>query len=292
MGIIKRNENRKPIYRKLRHKYRLVILNDDTFEERFSLILSPLNVFTWGGVVVFALVGLVSSAIIFTPLREYIPGYTDLETRRQVLYAVNKADSLQIMLDQKDLVLENIQSIIAGRPVSPIQQADTSSKPNYNSLDFAPSKEDSMLRETIESEDRYSLVAPEDASRVKGISGVFFFPPIKGTISGPYDLQKKHFGVDIVAADNEAIKATLDGTVVLSTWTQETGHVIQLQHQNGLISVYKHNSVLLKKEGEKVKAGEVIAIIGNSGSESTGPHLHFELWLNGEAVDPQRYMAF
>jgi murein DD-endopeptidase MepM/ murein hydrolase activator NlpD len=154
------------------------------------------------------------------------------------------------------------------------------------------SAEDSALRAAIEQQDKYDLDFAGSASGNTSISSFFFFTPVKGTVISRFDPVEKHYGIDVVAAKNEAIKSTLDGTVVLSTWTYETGYIIALQHTNNLFSVYKHNSALLRKEGNYVKAGEVIAIIGNSGETSTGPHLHFELWHNGKAINPLDYMVF
>jgi murein DD-endopeptidase MepM/ murein hydrolase activator NlpD len=145
----------------------------------------------------------------------------------------------------------------------------------------------------IESQDRFELNTQEQhSSKTNDISSFFFFTPVKGTVTNVFNSAEKHFGVDIAAAPNEAIKATLDGTVILSAWTSETGYIITIQHSNNLVSVYKHNSALLKKAGTYVKAGEAIAIIGNSGEYTSGPHLHFELWYNGSPVNPKDYIAF
>jgi murein DD-endopeptidase MepM/ murein hydrolase activator NlpD len=124
------------------------------------------------------------------------------------------------------------------------------------------------------------------------LAGIFFFPPLRGIVTSTFDMKLDHFGVDVVAQANAAVKACLAGTVTLSSWTTDAGHVLQVQHPNDLISIYKHNSVLLKKVGDKVKAGEAIAIVGDSGELTSGPHLHFELWLDGTPVDPQAFMVF
>ena len=149
-----------------------------------------------------------------------------------------------------------------------------------------------MLRDEIESEEQYNLLATDEGDASKGIAAFFFFTPLKGLVTASFDPGKEHYGVDVAAAKNEAVKACLEGTVIIATWTSETGHVIQVQHGNNLVSVYKHNSVLLKKSGDRVNAGEAIAIIGESGELSSGPHLHFELWYEGKPVDPSEFMTF
>ncbi len=293
MGSGESKEKKVRIYQKLKSKYRLVIMNDETLEEKFSFLLSPLNVFTWGGAIVILFFFLGIIIISFTPLREYIPGYADFETKRRALYAALKADTLEKELKAKDAYLLNIKNIIEGKPpgnLTAIPVKDSSAK--YPPTYLKKSKEDSALRVQIESEEKYNLLFYEGKPSAQSISSFFFFTPIHGMVSSSFNSREEHYGVDVIAQKNEAIKAALDGTVILSSWTPETGNVIQLQHDNNLISIYKHNSVLLKKIGEKVKAGEPIAIIGESGELSTGPHLHFELWLNGNPIDPQDYMIF
>lgn len=268
-------------------------MNDETLEEKFSFLLSPLNVFTWGGAIVILFFFLGIIIIAFTPLREYIPGYADFETKKKALYAALKADSLEKELSTRNAYLLNIKQIIEGKvPADTLAVSKKDSSADYSAISFKKSREDSALRVQIESEDKYNLLFYEGKSAAQSISSFFFFTPIRGMVSSSFNASDEHYGVDITAQKNEAVKAALDGTVILSTWTPETGNVIQLQHENNLLSVYKHNSVLLKKAGEKVKAGEAIAIIGESGELSTGPHLHFELWFNGNPIDPQDYMIF
>lgn len=281
------------IYRRLKNKFRLVVMNDDTFEVKFSMILSPLNVFTWSGLIVILIVTLVSVFIAFTPVRELIPGYADVNTRRIASYAALKADSLIQELELKNQYIQNIRAIMLGQSPGDFDSTQAIRSPgNIQSISNAPSKEDSMLRSRIESEDQYNLNFAQKNNTGSNISSVFFFTPLNGIVSSSFSLKDKHFGVDVIAPENEMIKAALDGTVILASWTSETGHVIQIQHQNNLVTVYKHNSVLLKEVGEKVKAGEAIAIIGNSGELTSGPHLHFELWNNGTPLDPQSFMIF
>ena len=152
--------------------------------------------------------------------------------------------------------------------------------------------DDSLLRMLVESQDQYELLSSNDKAFASGIGSYVFFTPLKGTVTTPFSALNKHYGVDIVSAPDEVIKSALDGTVIFSNWTSETGYVIGIQHSNNLFTIYKHNSALLKKEGDYVKAGEVVAIIGNTGELTSGPHLHFELWYNGSPVNPKDYVSF
>ena len=283
-------EKKERVFTRLKNKYRLVILNDDSFEERFSLRLTPLLMVNIIGLSIIALVALVASLIAFTPIREYIPGYTTSGMKRQLITLTLKTDSLALQLKEKTDYIQNINNIISGNiGKDSIQGLKTNV--NHETIKLKAGKQDSVLRAEIEQEDRYSLSVGNEKNS-SSIRSFFFFTPLKGVVSHSFNLEEEHFGVDIVAPENEAIKATLDGAVIMANWTYNMGHVIQIQHSNNLVSVYKHNSVLLKKLGERVKAGEAIAVIGNSGELSTGPHLHFELWYNSSPINPQDYMVF
>ncbi len=271
----------------------MVIMNEDTFEEKASFNLRPLNVFVAGGLGIILLITLTTFIIAFTPLREYIPGYADVQSRRQVVRLVQEADSLERSLNARDLYLSNLRMIINGKlpQDSIVEQPENAER--YDTIkELARSVQDSLLRLDIESQDPFSLSASDDASLGNSIRSFLFFAPVKGTVTNRFDAVKKHYGIDVTAAINEPIKATLDGTVILANFTAETGWVIGIQHSNNLFSFYKHNSALLKKSGQFVKAGDAIAVIGNSGEMSSGPHLHFELWFNGSALDPAKYIAF
>jgi murein DD-endopeptidase MepM/ murein hydrolase activator NlpD len=292
---MEKEKKRKKIIKKLKNKFRLVIMNDDTFEEKVSFVLSPLNVFVVAGSIVLFLIVSVIYIIAFTNLREYIPGYSsDVNIRRKLINVSLGVDSLQEALKERDKYIENINNIVTGKIKSEVTGSKDSTK-KYTNVPLSKTKDDSMLRAEIEAQEGYSLSVNENKSQNlnnNSISSFFFFVPLNGTVTNSYKSTKDHYGVDITAPKNEAIKSTLDGTVVFANWTTETGYVIQIQHDNNLISVYKHNSALLKKVGDRVKAGEVIAIIGDSGELTTGPHLHFELWYNGTSINPQEYMSF
>ncbi len=268
------------------------MMNDETLEEKVSFRLSPLNVFVFAGTLIIGLVTLTIFLIAFTPLREYIPGYADVDMKRRSINLALKGDSLQSVVSAHDKYIQNLSGIISGN----IVDFDTASLSDVNARydtvsNLSHSPEDVELRSEIESMDNY-FVTFENKNRLSGIAGFNFFSPVKGKVSNEYNRQSKHFGIDIVGAPDEVIKSTLDGTVVMADFTSETGYVIAVMHSNNLLSVYKHNSALLKKAGDFVKAGDVIAFIGNSGELTSGPHLHFELWYNGSPVNPQDYITF
>lgn len=288
-----RTDKKKEFFKKLHDKYRLVLMNDDTFEEKISFRLSRLNVFIFfGGLSIFLVVATIY-LIAFTPLREYIPGYGDFNTRRILRELSFRADSLETSLRQKDLYILNIRNIMEGREILD-HMPDSLVNPGNFDIDQLPrSREDSLLRAEMESLGIYgTTLVGTDVSPDSKINQFFFFPPVNGVVTSHFDPVARHFGIDLVADANQAVKSTLDGTVVFAAWTLETGHTIAVQHANNLLSVYKHNSVLLKRDGEMVRAGEVIAIIGNSGILSTGTHLHFELWFNGNPMNPLDYIIF
>jgi len=282
-----------PLLEKLKNKYRLTISNEATFDEALSIRLSRLNVFTVTGVFSILLIALVTLLIAFTPLREYIPGYPDGEMRRNIERNAVVVDSLILELEKRDQFFQGIRNVVSGNDFDNVNQSasDTIVDPKYKNLSFTKSASDSIFRKEHEEDEKYNLTL-DDAPKSKGLSNIHFFAPIKGMISNHYDNKMEHYGTDIVGGVNERISSILDGTVIFSEWTLNTGYVIQIQHSNNLLSVYKHNSELLKKAGERVKAGEAIALLGNSGELTSGPHLHFELWHNGRPLNPEDYIKF
>ncbi len=286
-----RTGRRERVIRKLRSRYRLQLINDSTFEERFSIRLNRLNVLILGLAALFLFGALVVSAIVFTPLKQYIPGYSDQATKLNAYRSTLKADSLEESIRIRDLYLNNLRAVLSGElPVDSTTLFDPIEvKPGAE--DLAPGQADSSLRMKIARAEAYALSEGRPIEQ-RNLAGVFMFPPIRGIMTTRFDRTQAHFGVDIVTQADAAVKACLDGTVTLASWTTDAGHVLHVQHRNDLSSVYKHNSVLLKKAGETVRAGEAIAIVGNSGELTTGPHLHFELWHQGEPIDPAQYMVF
>lgn len=286
-------KKKRKLFQRLKNRYRLVVMNEQTFEEKASFNLRPLNVFVAAGVLILLLITLTTFIIAFTPLREYIPGYADVKMQRNVLNLAAKADSMEKALNARDLYIQNINNVISGNFNSTVDENKKTQGAKYDTIhSLKKSYQDSVLRKEIESQDQYTLGVKDNTSFSNNMSAFLFFPPVKGAVTNRFDPVTKHYGIDIVANANEAVKSTLDGTVLIANFTSETGYVIGIQHSNNLLSFYKHNSSLLKKPGDFVKAGEVIAIIGNSGELSSGPHLHFELWYNGTALDPQKYISF
>jgi murein DD-endopeptidase MepM/ murein hydrolase activator NlpD len=286
-----RKERRRLWFARMRSKSRLVIVDEQTFAEKFSLRLSPMNLFIWVGSITFVLVVLTTMVIAYTPLREFIPGYPDGSERQAMVDNKIKADSLELELRKYDDYLRNVAIILNGGTIKDTAM-ESQAPGDYDDVDFSKSPEDSIMRRKVEEEERYALQSGNTvvAKSSDEMYGVFFFTPLEGTITQSFNPSQGHYGIDIVSPPKEAIKSTLDGTVVFADWTSDGGHEIHIQHSNNLISVYKHNAVLLKKTGDRVRAGDPIAIVGNTGKLSEGPHLHFELWHKGKAIDPQNYL--
>jgi murein DD-endopeptidase MepM/ murein hydrolase activator NlpD len=286
-----KNSRWKIFTNQLRNKYRLVILNDNSFAEKFSLRLSPLGLIILLGSVTIVMTTLVIMLVAFTPLREYIPGYGNVNDRKDIIKLSAKADSLENTLAAKEWYLNNLVNVFSGKTEgkTPKPPKDTTGK--YTGIDIKPSEQDLQLRKDIETNQLESTSNKVSANKLNALGNFFFFSPVKGIITTSYNITEEHFGVDIVARENELIKATLDGTVVFAGFTTDDGYVIQIQHGNNLTSVYKHCASITKKTGDYVKGGEPIAIIGNTGESSKGPHLHFELWYNGFAINPQDYVV-
>lgn len=281
---------KKKLTKKLLHKYRLVILNEDTFEERFAMKLTRLNVFIFGSLFALLLIGFTTVFIAFTPIREYIPGYTSPTLQKQAITLEQKTDSLMNLTRMNELYMASIKDVLNGQVSSETINKDSIYAALAAEVDpenLNPSRGDSILREKVDNEDKYNLF--ESAQSVKNF---VFFPPVKGTVSSGFSIEEQHYAVDIAVPKNTPVKAAADGRVVLASWTSDSGFVIVVDHGNQLLSVYKHNSSLTKTQGELVKAREVIAISGSSGELSTGPHLHFELWNDGNPIDPLAFIDF
>jgi murein DD-endopeptidase MepM/ murein hydrolase activator NlpD len=285
-----RKKKPKRLKRKLLDKYRLVILNEDTFEERISFKLTRLNVFVVVSLSAIFLVLATLMIIAFTPLREYIPGYSSTALKKQATQLTFTADSLQHVITLNNRYYESIKKVLQGEVSKVDFNKDSiiqAVRSEINDVDFRPSYEDFLLREKVDKEDKYNLF-----ESAKSGTNFVLFPPVNGTISEPFNLKEKHYAVDVIVAKNTPIKATADGSVIFAEWTAQTGYVIILEHSQNLLSVYKHNGSLTKTQGDLVKAGEVIAISGNTGDYTTGPHLHFELWNNGYPINPTNFIDF
>jgi murein DD-endopeptidase MepM/ murein hydrolase activator NlpD len=286
---------RKKLFHKIRHKYRLVILREDSLEEKASFKLSRMNVLMMVSGLTILLSSFVFLLIAYTPLKIYVPGYADYDMRKDIINLSLQTDSLQKQIELRDKYLENFKKILNGdvgeyskSPENIKDTIDNSSPPDL----FKISKQDSALRQEYENTDQYNLLYQEESKNEDPLRNIVFFPPVAGVITEKFDRNKGHFAVDFATSPNVGVKATLDGTVIEASWNINTGYVIILQHKDNLISIYKHNSALLQKVGKFVRAGEVIAIVGDTGELSTGPHLHFELWLDGQPLNPEEYIAF
>lgn len=287
--MAKKEKRGRKIRKKLLHKYRLVVLNEDTFEERFSFKLNRLNVFVFSTIFAVCLIVVTTLLIAFTPLREYIPGYSSTSLKKRATDLTYKTDSLEQVLSVNAQYIASIRKVLSGDVKAVDFNKDSileAAQRDTSEIDLAPSRRDSVLREMVAQEDKYNpLFKPSEISFA-------LFAPVKGPISDGYNVQTKHYAVDVVTTKGAPIKAVADGTVIFAEWTAETGYVIILTHANDLMSVYKHNASLTRQQGELVKAGEVIATAGNTGDLSTGPHLHFELWSDGYPINPTNFIDF
>lgn len=285
-------KKKRKLINKLTHKYRLVMLNDSTFEEVGFLRLSRLNTISLGGTLIILSIALIYITIAYTPIRELIPGYPNAEMRNNIVQNAILLDSLKEELRYRDQFFMNLNQIISGQSPQDYLNILDDTISDYQNLSFTRSSSDSILRQEVDLSEKLRIPVSENPQNSNKLEKMHFFTPVRGVITNSFNSLNSHYGTDIVAAPNEVVKATLDGTVIMASWTLETGYVMQIQHTNNLISIYKHNAELLKKVGMRVQAGDAIAIVGNSGEFTTGPHLHFELWQNGIALNPETYIIF
>lgn len=249
-------------FKNFKSKFKIVIIHPETFEEKGGFNMSKMRITNYIIIYSLVLIALTTCIIFFTPLRELIPGYTDVTLNRRVYNMERRADSIEEVFRREELYIENLKRII-GDEMDP----------------------DSLQKISMMSSGDLNLA-------IKSFEMPGFFAPINGLVTNHFDSNKKHFGVDVVARDETVIKATADGTVIFSEWSYEGGYVIGIQHDKNIISVYKHNASVMCHEGDLVKAGDAIAVLGGGGSTSTGPHLHFELWFKGMALNPEDYISF
>lgn len=283
-------KNKKQLYKKWLDKYKIVILNEDTFEEKYAVKLTRLNAFIFISASSIILILFTTILIALTPLREYIPGYTSSKVKAQTLLLANRTDSLYKTVKMNDLYINSIKKALSGEAdFESINKDSIYSKvaEDQNSLILNPSKADSMLRLKVDNEDKYNFF--ESATSTKNF---ILYSPLQGVISSNYDITMQHYAVDIAVSKGTPVKAIAKGRVLLASWTSDSGYVIIIDHGNQLLSVYKHNGSLTKKQGDLVQAQEVIAKSGSSGEFSSGPHLHFELWNDGNAIDPTNFINF
>lgn len=278
------------LWDRLKYKYKLSIQNETSYEEVFRMRLSQLHVLMALSVLAVVLVTLTTLLIAFTGLKEFIPGYPSGNMRRMITENALRVDSLEVELGKRERFLKSLQSVLKGEEMAYTEEKNDTLKMNYDTIQFNISQEEHNFRTEVEERERFNLTVGK--TKTDNHEYYHFFPPVEGIVSRGFDEKSRHFGTDIVAKANSKVSAIADGVVILTDWTIKTGNVIQVQHSNNLVSVYKHNSTLLKKQGDYVRAGEVIAIVGNTGEETTGPHLHFELWRAGNPLNPENFIQF
>ena len=283
-----KEKEKKPLKERLLNKYRLVILNEETYEERISYRLNRLNIFLLTAFMALIIVITTICLIAFTSIKEYIPGYDSTALRTVASQNIERLDSLTFVMEKNQEFINSIGAVILGEATEEEFKKETViNRVDISELDFKTNLEDSLLRRIVEKEDRFNVLESA-SSKVKFV----LFSPIYGEVTSPFDFGIKHLGTDIAASTNTPVKAVADGTIVLAEWTVETGFVVVVEHSFGLISIYKHNSSGLISQGDLVKAGQVLALSGNTGELSTGPHLHFELWSDGSPTNPEDYISF
>jgi len=278
----------------LKKSYRLVVMNNESFEEVGSYQLSLLNLYSAICAVLVGVVLLVFLLIFFTPIKRLIPGYGDAGAFSELLEINKSMDELEAQFVSNETYLNSSRRRINNEVETQddIEKTEATNPTNLQGTIVDRVQEDEELREEVELlEQKEKKQVPTSTNEVP-LEQLFFVPPISGVMSEGFMSEKKHFGVDILAAKNTPVKAVMDGYVITSDWTLETGNTIGIQHANSIVTFYKHNSALLKKTGNFVKAGEAVAIIGNTGTLSDGPHLHFELWHKGKPINPVDFINF
>ena len=278
------------LWDRLKYKYKLSVINETSYEEVFNFRLSQLHVLTALSVLAVILVVLTILLIAFTGLREFIPGYPDGNMRQMIAQNALRVDSLENELLKRDRFFKSIRLVLNGGDTTSLERSrEDTARYRNDTIRFQISEQENEFRAAIEERERFNLSL---GMKEQNHDYYHFFPPVEGIVTQSFDEKKRHYGTDIVAKANAKVAAVLDGVVIFTDWTVKTGYVIQVQHTNDLISVYKHNSILLKKQGEYVRAGEVLGVVGNTGEESSGPHLHFELWRAGNPLNPENFIKF
>jgi len=282
---VKNKKENKGFFKKLFNDYKVVVSSEDTFEEKFAFKASKINVFVLMLVYSVILISFTISIVFFTQLRELVPGYSSSDLLNRAIYLTQKTDSLERQIELNNKFYKSIEDVLSGKTDEFIERDNIpidSSLNDKNLFSISPNSEDSILRNYVDSQDKFNLTINELV-----IENKMFFSPIKGDITQTFNFEENHFAIDIAADIGTPVKSILDGKILFSEWSVDTGHVIIVDHGDNIVSVYKHNSKSLKEQNDFVQAGEVIAYSGNQGSLSSGPHLHFELWKNGTPIDPE-----
>ena len=282
------NSKKKSTRKKHSKNYRLVIQEEKTYEEKFSLKLSRSNVFLIGTFISLIIISITTVIIFFTPVREYIPGYDTTKMRVQAINNLEKLDSLINQLSTNENYLESVFKTINGEEYKNIYTNESQRiSVDLSELDMSLRAEDSILRKIVEREDKFNVIESETQKLNLEMS-----PPARGIIIDSFNSSVKHYGVDIVLKEQTPVKAIADGIVLLSEWTMDSGHTVIVYHRDQLTSVYKHNYLSKVKTGDYVKQGQVVALSGNTGELTSGPHLHFELWDSNGPINPEDFIIF
>ena len=287
---MKNKKENKGFFKRLFNDYKVVVSSEDTFEEKFAFKASKINVFVLMLVYSVILISFTISVVFFTQLRELVPGYSSSDLLSRAIYLTQKTDSLERQIELNNKFYKSIEDVLSGKTDEFIERDNIpidSSLNDKNLFSISPNSEDSILRNYVDSQDKFNLTKNELV-----IENKMFFSPIKGDITQTFNFEENHFAIDIAADIGTPVKSILDGKILFSEWSVDTGHVIIVDHGDNIVSVYKHNSKSLKEQNDFVQAGEVIAYSGNQGSLSSGPHLHFELWKNGTPIDPEPLLNF
>ena len=290
MNTVKNKKQKKNSINKLLRGYKVVVSSEDTFEERLSFSTNKFNVFLVLSLYSIILIAFTISVVFFTQLREMVPGYLSSDLLTQAIYLTKKTDSLENELELNNTFYKSIENVLSGKTEQIIYKdtlALSNEKDNIDYQAVLANAEDSILRKYVEEEDKFNLTKNELV-----IENKMFVSPVKGQITQKFDPLNNHFALDILVDTGTPVKSILEGKVIFSEWSVDTGHVLIIDHGDDIISVYKHNSKVLKTQNNFVKAGEVIAYSGNQGTLSTGPHLHFELWKNGTPINPEPLFNF
>ena len=287
---MKNKKQKKNSINKLTRSYKVVVSSEDTFEERLSFSTNKLNVFLVLSLYSIILIAFTISVVFFTQIREMVPGYSSSDLLTQAIYLTKKTDSLENELELNNTFYKSIENVLSGKTEQIIYKDTLAVSNEEGNIDFQTvftNAEDSILRKYVEEEDKFNLTKNELV-----IENKMFVSPVKGQITQKFDPLNNHFALDILVDTGTPVKSILEGKVIFSEWSVDTGHVLIIDHGDNIISVYKHNSKVLKTQNNFVKAGEVIAYSGNQGTLSTGPHLHFELWKNGTPINPEPLFNF
>lgn len=290
MNTVKNKKQKKNSINKLSRSYKVVVSSEDTFEERLSFSTNKFNVFLVLSLYSIILIAFTISVVFFTQIREMVPGYSSSDLLTQAIYLTKKTDSLENELELNNTFYKSIENVLSGKTEQIIYKdtlAVSNEKDNIVFQAVLTNAEDSILRKYVEEEDKFNLTKNELV-----IENKMFVSPVKGQITQKFDPLNNHFALDILVDTGTPVKSILEGKVIFSEWSVDTGHVLIIDHGDNIISVYKHNSKVLKTQNNFVKAGEVIAYSGNQGTLSTGPHLHFELWKNGTPINPEPLFNF